>query len=158
MTVEAKGPPDTLGPLTPQQRESLRAWVQMLRTYAKAQHRMSQVFRRHGLTSPQFDILATLQRGEGLMQQDLATRLLVTKGNVCGVLDRMEAGGWIERRPDPDDRRTNRIYLTESGRKIFAETLPDHHALVYETMGTLQSEEAKTLQRLLKVVEEATEG
>ena len=75
---------------------------------------MSQVFSRHGLTGPQFDVLATLHRGEGIMQQELAARMLVTKGNVTGVVDRMEALGWIERRPDPEDRRVNRLYLTEA--------------------------------------------
>ena len=146
-------PPEPQQQRSPEQRAALRAWVQFLRTHAVAQQRMSQVFRRHGLTGPQFDILATLHRGEGVMQQDLATGLLVTKGNVCGVLDRMEAAGWIERRPDPDDRRTNRIYLTESGRAIFAETLPDHDALIYELMGPLQTEDASVLYRLLKAVE-----
>ena len=140
---------------TIEQRMSLKTWVQLLRTYTKVQQRMSHVFRRHGMTSPQFDVLATLHHGEGLMQQELAARLLVTKGNICGVLDRMEAALWIERRPDPEDRRTNRIYLAEAGKQVFAEVVPEHHALVHEIVRHLQGEEAETLYRLLKTLEEA---
>ena len=142
---------------TPEQAASLRAWVQLLRTYTKAQQRMSHVFKSHGLTSPQFDVLATLHHGEGLMQQELAARLLVTKGNICGVLDRLESAGHIERRSDPEDRRTNCIFLTESGRKIFAEVIPAHHTGVYELMSGFSPDEKKTLQRLLKTLETRSE-
>ena len=151
MTAELKPPPT-------ESRTSLKTWVQLLRTYTKVQQRMSHVFRSHGLTSPQYDVLATLHHGEGLMQQELAARLLVTKGNICGVLDRLEAAQWIERRPDPDDRRTNCIYLTEAGRSIFAEVVPAHHAVVQEIMGHLQAEETRTLHLLLKTLEEAAES
>ena len=140
-------------PTSPGQQASLRTWVQLAHTHAKIVHRMGHVFTRYGLTSPQFDVLATLHRGEGIMQQELAARLLVTKGNVCGVLDRMEAVGWIERRPDPDDRRANRLHLTEAGRTKFAEVLPEHHVVLHEMMADLQPEEMKTLGQLLKIVE-----
>ena len=145
-------------PPTPQQSAALRAWVQLLRTYTKSQQRMSHVFKEHGLTSPQFDVLATLHHGEGLMQQELAARLLVTKGNICGVLDRLEAAGHIERRTDPDDRRTNCIYLTDAGRKVFAETIPPHHTGIYELMAGLSPEDTQTLFRLLKIIEERSEN
>ncbi len=150
MIAELKPPPAETN-------TSLKTWVQLLRTYTKVQQRMSHVFRSHSLTSPQFDVLATLHHGEGLMQQELAARLLVTKGNICGVLDRLEAAQWIERRSDPDDRRTNRIYLTDSGRKTFAEVVPAHHAIVREIMGHLQAEETQTLHRLLKTLEAAAD-
>ncbi len=140
--------------VTAHQQASVRAWVQMLRTYTKGQHRMAQIFRRYDLTSPQFDVLATLHRGEGLMQQELASRLLVTKGNIVGVLDRLEASGWIERRPDPDDRRANAIYLTAAGRKVFAEVIPIHHAMIHEMMADFPIEDLHMLRVLLKNLEE----
>jgi DNA-binding MarR family transcriptional regulator len=146
-------PPSAFSRMPTQHRASVLVWVQLLRSYTKAQQKMSHVLSRHGLTSPQFDVLATLHRGEGLMQQELATRLLVTKGNICGVLDRLEAAGRIERRPDPEDRRTNCIYLTEKGRQVFAETLPDHHAHIYEMMAGFDAEQIKTLQSLLQTLE-----
>ena len=150
-------PPSAFSQMPAQHRTSVLVWVQLLRSYTKAQQKMSHVLGRHGLTSPQFDVLATLHRGEGLMQQELAVRLLVTKGNICGVLDRLEAAGRIERRPDPDDRRTNCIYLTEKGRQVFAETLPDHHAHIHELMAGFDAEQIQTLQSLLQTLESRAE-
>ena len=115
---------------------------------------MSHVFSHHALTGPQFDVLATLHRGEGIMQQELAARLLVTKGNVTGVLDRMEALGWIERRPDPEDRRANRLYLTDSGKGKLRAAIPEHDAVIQDAMADFGAEEVSTLFRLLRKFED----
>ena len=56
----------------------------------------------------------------GITQQELAERLLVTKANVVGLIDRVSPAGWVERRADPEDRRVNRLYLTNAGRKLAA--------------------------------------
>ena len=62
---------------------------------------MADVVGAHGMTLPQFDVLATLWHGEGITQQELASRLLVTKGNVVGLIDRLCTAGLVERRADP---------------------------------------------------------
>ena len=138
----------------PSRREVLRTWVQFARTHAKFAHRMSQVFSHHALTGPQFDVLATLHRGEGIMQQELAARLLVTKGNVTGVVDRLEALGWIERRPDPGDRRVNRLVLTDQGKEKFQAVIPEHDAVIQDTMADFGAEEISILFRLLRKFED----
>ena len=76
---------------------------------------MSDGLAAHGMTLAQYDVLMTLCHGNGITQQELAERLLVTKANVVGLIDRVSAAGWVERRPDPEDRRVNRLYLTEAG-------------------------------------------
>src|SRR5436305_10663045 len=76
----------------------LRTWVQLARTFYRIHRRIMSALARHDVTMPQFDILATLRFSEGVTQQELAERLLVTKGNVCGVLDRLEGLGWVSRR------------------------------------------------------------
>src|SRR4051812_24156104 len=83
----------------------LHLWVQLTRSFQLVQREISTTLAAHDVTLPQFDILATLRFGEALTQQELAQRLLVTKGNVCGVLDRLEKLGWVDRRPDPQDGR-----------------------------------------------------
>jgi DNA-binding MarR family transcriptional regulator len=88
------------------------------------------------------------------MQQELSERLLVTKGNVCGLIDRAEAAGWVERRADPDDRRANRIYLTQAGRERLTATLPDHHALVHEILDPLGSRKLQELHDMLDQIVE----
>ena len=70
---------------------------------------------------PQCDVLTTLTEKEGVSQQELAERLYVTKGNISGLLDRLEAAGLVERRAIAADRRQYAIYLTEAGRAVARE-------------------------------------
>src|SRR6266513_1129296 len=93
----------------------------------------------HGLSLPQFEVLAHLHFDGAITQNELAQRLLVTKGNVCGLIDRMEAAGLVGRTVDPDDRRVNRLRLTGRGTAILSEALPPHLALVKEMMGRLRT-------------------
>ena len=136
----------------------VRTWVQMVHTCKRMERRLEQVLETHGLSLPQFDILATLVfRGEGVTQQELAERLLVTKGNICGRLDCLESNGWVERRPDPADRRANRLYLTRAGKALFAAALPKQHAAVKESMSTLDAGEIQSLYWFLDRLEEGIE-
>jgi MarR family transcriptional regulator, organic hydroperoxide resistance regulator len=131
-----------------------RTFVQLARTLTRLEHRLEQELQANGLSLPQFDVLATLAQSEGLSQQELAERLLVTKGNICGMIDRMAASGWVERRPDPDDRRTNRLFLTRSGRSLLVKTFPQQHAALREVMSGLAANELQTLYHLLDRLEE----
>lgn len=133
----------------------LRTWVQMARTFYKMQRRIVSALAGRGVTLPQFDVLATLRFGEGVTQQELAERLLVTKGNVCGVLDRLERLGWVERRPDPGDRRANRLHLTRAGRGKIDGVLPAHDALVLHATRTLADADVRQLRSLLETLERA---
>jgi DNA-binding MarR family transcriptional regulator len=135
-----------------------RTWVQLARTFYRVQRKIVVALAARDVTLPQFDVLATLRFGEGLTQQELAGRLLVTKGNVCGVLDRLEALGWVERRADPDDRRANRVYLTGAGRRKVDTLLPEHDAVVVETLSVLPDTGVKSLRKLLEEVEGAVEA
>jgi DNA-binding MarR family transcriptional regulator len=132
-----------------------RTWVQMVRTFYRISKLIVSAVAQHNLTMPQFDILATLRFSEGVTQQELAERLLVTKGNVCGVLDRLEAVKWLERRQDAKDGRANRLYLTAAGRRKIDAVLPDHDAQVIQSMRTLSSADVKSLRRLLTELERA---
>ncbi len=127
----------------------IRTWARFIRFHDRVGRRIEQIFATRGVSQAQFDVLMTLRIEEGITQQELAKRLLVTKGNVCGLIDRMETAGWVERRADPDDRRANRLYLTDEGRRQVAQTFPDHKALVEETLGRLNEQEVRTLYELL---------
>ncbi|MDB5292376.1 MAG: transcriptional regulator [Phycisphaerales bacterium] len=137
----------------PQERE-VRAWIQIMRTYTRIERRLEQMLEWHGVSLPQFDVLATLRAGEGITQQELAERLLVTKGNVCALLGRMEVGGWVERRTDPEDRRANRLYLTRRGKDVLTAAMPEHHKFLKSVMSALRPVEVQSLYELLERVEE----
>jgi DNA-binding MarR family transcriptional regulator len=132
-----------------------RAWIETVRVSQLVERQIVATLNRHGLTLPQFDVIATLRFGEGVTQQELAERLLVTKGNVCGVLDRLENLGWVERRPDPQDRRANRLHLTAAGRRKIDAALPAHDAVVLNVMNGVSEADVKTLRKVLGEIERA---
>jgi DNA-binding MarR family transcriptional regulator len=140
--------------------EDPRGWVAKvittsLRFHNRLERRMAEALAVHGLTLPQFDVLATLSHGEGITQQELSELLLVTKGNVVGLIDRVSAAGWVERRPDPEDRRANRLYLTNAGRKMLAQAWPCQVALGDRIIGTLNDAELAQMHAFLVRLEQA---
>jgi DNA-binding MarR family transcriptional regulator len=136
----------------------LKTWVQLARTFTRMARTLDQALESHGLSVPQFDILATLGFSEGITQQELAQRLLVTKGNICGMIDRMETNGWVERRPDPEDRRANRLFLTDRGRQLLDRALPDQKRILHRIFGVLSEGETQTLYQIMGRLEDAAGG
>jgi MarR family transcriptional regulator, organic hydroperoxide resistance regulator len=134
------------------------AWVQLVRAYQLIMRRLEQALDVHDLSLPQFEVLAHLHFDGAITQNELAQRLLVTKGNVCGLIDRMETAGLVGRTADPADRRANRLRLTARGTAALSEALPPHLALVKEMMGRLRTPELHTLCSLLQRLDPATAG
>jgi MarR family transcriptional regulator, organic hydroperoxide resistance regulator len=134
----------------------VKVWVTFARVYNRMERGLGQALATHGLSLSQFDVLATLLHGEGITQQELAERLLVSKGNVVGLIDRVGAAGWVERRPDPEDRRANRLYLTEAGRRILDQAWPGQVAQGRKIFGTLTEGELRLMHELLERLEQAT--
>jgi MarR family transcriptional regulator for hemolysin len=79
-----------------------------------------QAVKPFGITRAQWWALANLSRQEteGMIQTDLARLLDVGKVTVGGLIDRLEASGHVERRPDPVDRRVKRIFITDRGYEV----------------------------------------
>lgn len=126
----------------------MTAWVRLLRVAQRVERDLGvQLRERWGLNNAQFDVLAHVGVEEGIVQQRLADSLLVTKGNIAQLLDRMEKRGLIERRPEG---RTNRLYLTEEGRRLFREVVPAHEALIAERLSVLSKEEQRLLSEILR--------
>jgi DNA-binding MarR family transcriptional regulator len=74
-----------------------------------------------GLTRAQWRVLVQLHRREGCSQTELASILEIEKPTLGGLIDRLEAKGWVERRVDPGDLRARRIVLTERVRPLIDE-------------------------------------
>lgn len=128
----------------------VRAWVQLVRAYQTVARRLERALDGHGLSLAQFEVLAHVHFSEGIIQTELAQCLLVTKGNVCGLIDRLAAAGLVMRTADPDDRRANRLFLTPKGTALLAETLPCHLALIQRMFGGLKGSELQSLHDLLE--------
>ena len=127
------------------------SWTHLMRIYNKVQQRsMAHLRDQFNLTPAQFEVLARVGVAGGLSQQELADYLLVTKGNVCGLINRMEEAGLVERRQDPDDRRPNRLHLTPAGRAMFEQVVPAHEALIAELLSNVPEADQQALLPLLR--------
>ena len=89
------------------------------------------LFRPHGLSGAQYNLLNVVARSaDGLSQRELSDHLVVDRSNVTGLIDRMEAAGWVRRTDDPADRRVYRVVLTPAGRALWEKVTPLYHDVV----------------------------
>jgi DNA-binding MarR family transcriptional regulator len=102
-----------------------------------------------GVTRPQWRMLTTLSRNEGVNQGRLAELIDVEPITLCRMVDRLAEAGLVERRPDPADRRAWRIYLTDTARPILDELRSLGDALIAEATAGLDDRERDMLAALL---------
>jgi DNA-binding MarR family transcriptional regulator len=126
------------------------AWLRLARVYHKIDQDSAERFRRHGMSVARFDVLNHAGREEGGTQQDLAGKLLVTKGNITQILDAMERDGLIVRQKDG---RCNRIFLSDEARARREAMIAEHEAALMEDFAALSAEEQEELLRLLRKVD-----
>lgn len=131
---------------------SVVAWLRLVRVFQKVQQATTDEMRGEGLSVGQFDVLTQVGAAEGLTQQQVADALLVTKSNVCQLLDRMERAGLVERR---QSGRTNLLYLTPEGKRLHDRIVPAHERRIAEHLAALTPDEQATLLRLLRTLDHA---
>lgn len=139
-------------PMQGRTRESVRTHVRIATCYNLLMREARQrVVSRWNLTLPQFDVLAELARAddEGFTFVELSRLLLVTSGNLTGIVDRLEQQKLVERRPDDKDRRVIRVALTEKGRKVTDQVLPAHAADIEEILSFMPRAALNQLNELL---------
>lgn len=112
--------------LPPNERSRVGMWIRLARC-ANLAMRELRTNLREDCTMPQFDVLAQLCREEeGLTFSALSERLLVTAGNLTGIVDRLEKQGYVRRETNPRDRRQTFIRVTEEGHKYAHMIIPRH--------------------------------
>ena len=91
-----------------------KAWRAILEGHRDIARFLEQEFRRGaGLEAQYYDVMLHVSEGEGGRRMtDLADKVVLSKSGLTALVDRMESEGFVERRPDPDDRRATRIVLT----------------------------------------------
>ena len=136
------------------EKTTILTWMRLARVFQKMNRAAATEFAHHGLSLAQFDVIAQLGRNEGITQQELADRLLVTKGNVSQLLGKMERRGLILRCPEG---RANALNLTPDGRHLFATVVPVHEARIMARFGALAPVEQRELLRLLRVLDHSLE-
>ena len=122
----------------------------LARTYERV---MGAGLAKFGLQNDEFDVLATLRRSGrplGLKPKDLIDSMMVSSATITQRIDKLEARGLIERRPDPGDRRGVIVRLTSSGKKVVDRAVANHVTVEAELLETLSPQERDVLCRLLR--------
>jgi DNA-binding MarR family transcriptional regulator len=128
---------------------AVRVWFRLIRLEARLGAAVAERLREIGLSVPQCDVLTTLTEAEGVSQQTLAERLYVTKGNISGLLDRLESANLVERRSTATDRRQYEIYLTAAGRTTAERAIAIQHDLIGATIGRMDQSDLRVFERML---------
>jgi DNA-binding MarR family transcriptional regulator len=106
--------------------------------------------KRFNTTLPRFDLMAQLERvPEGLQMGELSRRMLVTGGNVTGIVDQLERAGLIVRTEDPADRRVYLVKLTKEGRRLFGQMAVEHESWIVNLFSGISKREQRALNESL---------
>ena len=137
--------------LLAEDKPELRVWLRLLTCSTMIeQHVRSGLRQSFETTLPRFDVLAQLDRADGDMTMgQLSSQLMVSNGNITGLIDRLVQEGFVLRQPAPSDRRTQLVRLTEVGRSAFQAMVPEHEGWVADMMSGLDRDEINELLRLL---------
>jgi len=131
----------------PHSKQSLRLWLKMLSCTTRVENIIRERLRvEFDTTLPRFDVLAALERNpQGLSMGELSRCLMVSNGNVTGVVKRLEKEGLLSRSPSPKDRRSHRVKLTATGLKRFKHMAAVHEGWIDEIFSEISTAEAETL-------------
>lgn len=104
---------------------------------------------RHNLTAGQFLVLKELWKEDGIKFKVLAERLAIEGSTLTSALDRLERSGYVQRRDDPDDRRSLRVWVTTTGWEIRPTAIAAAEALEAQLRGGFSEEDFATFMRVL---------
>jgi len=102
------------------------------------------------MTLPRFDLMAQLDKAPGGMKLgELSQRLMVSNGNITGLVERLVDQGLLDRQAAPNDGRAQLVKLTSEGRRLFRSMAASHESWIAETFADLTVNEIETLMRLM---------
>ncbi|MBI4367680.1 MAG: MarR family transcriptional regulator [Deltaproteobacteria bacterium] len=145
MTIADKTREKTVAP--PVSKQRLRLWIRLLRAMRTIEAELRERLRKDfAVTLPQFDVMAALARKEGGMSMtELSRMLMVSNGNVTGIIDRLAAEKLVLRQAPANDRRSYIVRLTPKGTSQFSVIAKAHEAWVDELLSDTGATEAEAL-------------
>ena len=104
-------------------KQTLRLWLRWLNCTTRIENEIRRRLReQYQVTLPQFDLLSALERtDEPMTMSELSQYLLVSNGNVTGVVRRLQEKGWLDMKHLHRDRRKMTVSLTKKGKTVFLE-------------------------------------
>ena len=135
---------------TQRERRALDAFIKLIRASDSVRRRLEPTITKYGVTAPQFGILETLWHLGPMNHATLATKRLVTRGNVTTAVDILERDGLVRRQRAREDRRHRIVHLTPKGRRLIKRIFPDQLAAIVQDFHVLTQQEQEVLGRLCK--------
>ena len=131
--------------------DELRLWLRLLTCTTLIEGEVRRRLRDwFDLTLPRFDLMAQLDKApDGMTLSDLSKRMMVSNGNLTGLVERLAASGHLDRQVSRTDRRAQVIRLTAAGRAEFRAMAAEHEGWIAELFGDLSRKEQADLMRLL---------
>jgi DNA-binding MarR family transcriptional regulator len=129
----------------------LRLWLRLLTCTTLIENEVRRRLRdQFDITLPRFDLLAQLERApQGMTLGELSRRMMVSNGNITGLVDRLASQGLILRRPAPNDRRVQMVSLTPEGRRFFRAMARENAEWVAQIFADLSPGDISTLMSAL---------
>jgi DNA-binding MarR family transcriptional regulator len=110
----------------------------------------SRLRERFDVTLPRFDLMAQLDKvPDGMTLSDVSKRMMVSNGNVTGLVERLVESGHVDRRTSDSDRRVQVIRLTKAGRAEFRKMAAEHELWIADMFSDLTPKDVRELMRLL---------
>jgi len=147
-------------PRAPEAKARLRLWLRLLKVGRHVEGRLRENLRTEfDTTLPRFDVLAGLHRyPDGLKMSELSKLLIVSNGNVTGIIDRLVKEGLVQRVPVPGDRRASLVRLTEKGEGAFRRQAAAHERWIEDLLDGIPADEALMVSRGLARLGEKLES
>jgi len=139
--------------------DELRLWLRLLTctTLIEGEVR-SRLRERFDVTLPRFDLMAQLYRAPKAMTLgELSQRMMVSNGNVTGLVERLVESGHLDRRTSASDRRVQVIRLTKAGRAEFRKMAAEHEDWIADMFSDLSPKDVRELMRLLAKTKVSTQ-
>lgn len=132
---------------------ALETFLEVLAVVKTMNGGMDSYFHKMGISHARFKVMLSIlfnDEGNGISPADLAESLGVKRATITGLLDTLENDQWIERRPDPNDRRGLLIRITEAGKAKLDSVLPAHYKRIGRAMDHLTRKEQDQLKVLIR--------
>lgn len=130
-----------------EKRLGILLWFRLSRFYNQSIRETNSHLKKWDITAAQFDVLAQVGAAGRISQQDLADKLVVTKGNIAQIIQKVEELGWITRE---QDWKTKYVSLTAEGKALFDDVVPMQEQFQAAQFNNLNPSEQKQLLDLLK--------
>ncbi len=144
----------------PAEKEGLRLWLRLLDCTRLVEEEIRRALReKFDMTLPRFEVMSALNRvPEGLTMSELSQWLMVTKGNVTGIAERLSEDGYIRRRPTPTDRRSFCVTLTPGGAQLVERMEAEYERILELAFAGLEREDDDNLMGILTRIKDRIEA